>query len=59
MYVPIAQLLQLQRLHLCRGVRPLPSPNECPVYDTKQSGEALELWGRLSTPSLLLLPNLL
>ena len=32
------------------------SPNECPVYDTKQSdGEVpvmLELWGMLSTPSL-------
>ena len=36
-------------------------PNECPVYDTKQSdGEVLvilELWGVWSTPSLLSLPG--
>ena len=41
------------------GVR-LP-PNECPVYDAKQSdGEAsvmLKLWGMQSAPSLLLLPG--
>ena len=36
-------------------------PNECPVYETKQSdGEVpvmLELWGMQSTPSLPLLPG--
>ena len=36
-------------------------PNECPVYDTKQSdGEVpvmLELWGIQSTPSLPSLPG--
>ena len=41
------------------GVRP--PPNECPVYDTKQSdGEVsamLEFWGMPSTPSLPLLPG--
>ena len=35
------------RLHLCNGVRP-PPPNECPVYDTKQSDDEvpvmLEFW---------------
>ena len=38
-----------------------PPPNECPVYDTKQSdGEVpvmLELWGIWSTPSLPLSPG--
>ena len=38
-----------------------PPPNECPVYDTRQSdGEVssvLELWGMQSTPSLPLLPG--
>ena len=37
------------------------TPNECPVYDTKQSdGEVpvvLELWGMRSTPLLPLLPG--
>ena len=33
---------RIHRLHLCRGVRPPPTPpNECPAYDIKQSdGEA-------------------
>ena len=38
-----------------------PPPNECPVYDTKQSdGEVpamLKLWGMRSTPSLPFLPG--
>ena len=38
-----------------------PTPNECPVYDTKQSdGEfpvMLEFWGIQSTPSLPSLPD--
>ena len=38
-----------------------PTPNECPVYDTKQSdGEVpaiLELWGMWNTPSLPSLPG--
>ena len=38
-----------------------PHSNKCPGYDTKQSdGEVpvmLELWGMLSTPSLLSLPG--
>ena len=50
---------RIHRLHLCKGARP--RPNECPVYDTKQSdGEVpavLELWGMQSTPSLPLLPG--
>ena len=36
-------------------------PNECPVYDTKQSDgfvpEMFELWGMRSTPSLPSLPS--
>ena len=48
---------RIHRLHLFRGVRL--SSNECPGYDTKQSGgEAsviLELWEMRST---LLLPSL-
>ena len=47
-------------MHLCREVR-LPTPNECPGYDTKQSnGEVsamLELWGMRFTPSLPSLPG--
>ena len=45
-------------LHLCRRIRP---PNECPVYDTKQSDDEvpvmLELWGMRSTPPLPLFPG--
>ena len=52
---------RIHRLHLFRGVRPL--PNECPWYGTKRSdGEVLvmpELWGMRSTPSLPSLPCLL
>ena len=48
-------------LHLCSGGKDF--PNECPVYDTKQSdGEApvmLELWGMRSTPSFPSFPGLL
>ena len=40
-----------------------PAPNECPVYDTKQShGEVSvmpELWGMRNTPLLLSLTGLL
>ena len=46
-------------MHLCRRVRP--PPNECPVYDPKQSdGEVpvmLGPWGIRSIPSLPLLPG--
>ena len=50
---------RIHRLHLCRGVKL--STNECPVYDTKQSGGdtqvMLELWVMWSAPSLPLLPS--
>ena len=56
---PVSWGCRIHWLHLCRGVRP--PPNECPIYDTKQSdGEVpavLELWGMRSTPSLPLLPG--
>ena len=46
------------RLLLCRGLRP---PNECPVYDTKQSDDEvaaeMELWRMRSTPSIPSLPG--
>ena len=52
----------MHQLHLCKGAR-LPAPNECPVFDIKQSdGTApvmLELWGMQSTLSLSLFPGLL
>ena len=58
---PISCGCRIHRLHLCRGVRTDPPPNECHGYDTKQSGgEApviLELWGMWSTLSLPLLPS--
>ena len=45
----------------CRIQRDWTPPNECPIYDSKQSGgEAsvmLELWGMQSTPSLPSLPG--
>ena len=45
---------RIHRLHLWSGVRP--SPNECLVYDTKQSDAEvpvmLELWGMRSISSL-------
>ena len=48
-----------QQVHLCRGVSP--TPNECPVFDSKQSdGEVpvmLEFWGMRSTYSLPSLPS--
>ena len=52
---------RIQWRHLCREVR-IPHPlNECPAYDTKQSGgEApvmLEHWETRSTPSLPSLPG--
>ena len=51
---PVGWGCRIHRLHLCREVR-LPQWVSC--YDTKQSdGEGLvmlELWGMLSTPSLL------
>ena len=50
---------RIHRLHLCRGVRS--PPNECPVYDTKQSdGKVpviLEFWGMQSTLLLSSLPG--
>ena len=42
---------RIHRLHLWRGVR-LPTPNECPGYDSKQSDDAvpvLGIWGIWST----------
>ena len=43
------------------GYDPHPHPNECPVYDTKQSDSEVpavqELWGMRSTPSLPSLPS--
>ena len=57
---PVGWGCRIHWLHLCRGVRP-PSPNKCPVYDTKQSDDhvpaMLELWGMWSTPLLPLLPG--
>ena len=54
-------LLNTPTVSLQRGKTP--PPNECPVYDTKQSdGDVpvmLELWGIRSTSSLPLLPGLL
>ena len=51
---------RIHQRHFCRGV--WPPPNECPGYDTKQSGGdvpvmLLELWGMQSTPSLSSLPG--
>ena len=58
MYCPVSWGCRINRLPLCRRVRP-PPPNECRGYDTKQSdGKVpvmLELWGMWSTP---LLPSL-
>ena len=59
---PVSWDCRIHQLHLCRCVRPLPIPNECPGYDTKTSdGEApvLELWEMWSTSLLPLLPGLL
>ena len=59
-HCPVGWGCRIHRLLLCRGVRPPPA-NECPEYDTKQSGgevpAVLELWGMQSTPSLLSLPG--
>ena len=59
-HCPVGWGCRIHRLLLCRAVRP-PPPNECPVYDTKQSdGEVLailQLWGMWSTPSLPSLPG--
>ena len=56
---PVSWGFRIHWLHLCRGVRP--HPNECPIYNTKQSdGEVLvmlDLWGMQSTPSLPSLPG--
>ena len=56
---PVGSGCRLHRLYLCRRVRPL--PNECLVYDTKQSDDEvlvmLELWRSRSTPSLPSLPG--
>ena len=50
----------IHQLLLCGGVRH-PPPNECLVYDTKQSDGKVpvtqELWGIPSTSSLLSLPG--
>ena len=57
--LPIGWVCRIHRLHLCRGVRPL--PNECPVYDTRHSdGEVpvmLEIWEMRCTPLLPSLPG--
>ena len=54
MACPVGWGCRMNRVHLSRGVRPLPH-NECPVYDTKQSDEEvpemLELWRIRSIPS--------
>ena len=53
---PVGWSRRIQRLHLCRGVRPLPQP-----YDAKNSDSEdlvmLELWGMRSISSLLSLPG--
>ena len=50
---------RIHRLHFCREVRPL--PNECPVYNTRQSDDKApvmqQFWGLWSTPSLPSLPG--
>ena len=57
----IAQSARAVEYTDCTSVEWGEPPNECPVYDTKQSdGEVpalLELWGMRSTPSLPLLPG--
>ena len=56
-YCPIGWACRIHQMLLCKGV--IPTPNNCPGYDTKQSdGEVPvmpELWGMWSTPSLPLL----
>ncbi len=56
---PVGWGCRIKRLLLCRRLRP--PNNDRSGYDTKQSdGKVpvmLELWGRLSTPSLPLLPG--
>ena len=57
---PVSWGYRIHRLLLCRGVRPTPTPQKCPGYDTKKSDEVpviLELWGMWCTPSLLSLPG--
>ena len=55
---PVGWGCRIHRLHLCRGYNRF---NECPRYNTRQSGGEfpvmLELWGMRSTPSLPLLPD--
>ena len=50
---PVDSSSRIQRLHLCRGVRPS-LYNEYLVYDTKQSDDEAplmpEFWGMRSTP---------
>ena len=57
-FCPVGWGCRIQRLHLCRRVRP---PNECLGYDSKQSnGEVpgmLGLRGMRNTPSMPLLPG--
>ena len=57
---PVGWGSRIHWLHLCRKGKD-PSPNKCPVCNTKQSdGKALvmlELWGMRSTPSLPSLPG--
>ena len=36
-HCPVSWGYRIHRLHLCRRVRPPPSPNECSWYDNKQS----------------------
>ena len=58
---PVSWGCKIHQLHLCRGSKTTPSLQWVSWYAIKQSdGEALvilELWGMLSTPSLLLLPG--
>ena len=56
----VDQGCKIHRLHLCRGVRPPTTTNECPKYDTTQSDDEalvmLKLLGMQSTPLLPSLP---
>ena len=66
---PVGSGCRIHQLHLCRSIPPhhkhththTHTHNKCPGYDTKQSdSEAsvmLELWGKRSIPSLLLLSD--
>ena len=56
---PVGKGCRIDRLLLDTGVRP--TPNKCPVYDSKISDDEapveLELWGIWNTSSLPSLPG--